>query len=262
MTAVNDLTSPDNLAYLLNYDSVHGGSRERVDESNGKLAVGGVEIPLYSEKDPANLPWKDLGIDLVFECTGVFRTSEGLQKHLDAGARWAILSAPAKDDQVSMVVHGVNQAEAEARMISCANCITPVVEVMDRRIGIKKALMTTVHADTSSQAIVDGPRNTWRRGGAVALSFVPTSTGAAKATAKVLPNLEGRFDGIAVRGPVPVGSLADMVFLTKRDTSVEEINDAFRSEAQDSRYAGILGSPKSRSFRRTSSMIRGHPSWT
>jgi len=200
---------------------------------------------MFHEKDPAKLPWGELGIDAVFECTGVFRNQEGLQRHLDAGAGLVLLSAPAKGDEVEMVVHGVNQADPAARMISSAscttNCIAPVVEVLDRHIGVSKAVMTTIHAYTTSQSIVDGPRNKWTRGRAAAVSFVPTSTGAAVATTRILSGLEGRFDGIAVRGPVPVGSLADLVFVTAKPTSAEEVNEVFRRAARSDRYQGIMG---------------------
>jgi glyceraldehyde 3-phosphate dehydrogenase len=245
LTAVNDLAPADNLAYLLKHDSVHATGAWRVAAGQDVLEVDESRIRLYCEKDPARLPWRELGIDLVLECTGAFRRAEELQKHLDAGAGRVILSAPAKGEGVEMVVHAVNRPAAEARLISCAscttNCITPVMEVMDRHLGVQKALMTTIHAYTSSQALVDSPRRKWRRGRAAAVSFVPTTTGAAKATTRVLPRLEGRFDGIAVRGPVPVGSLADMVFLTARRTTAAALNDLFRQEAASPAYAGILG---------------------
>jgi glyceraldehyde 3-phosphate dehydrogenase len=245
LVAVNDLLPGDNLAYLLNYDSVHGGYREEVTAETGKLLTSGRTISLFNEKDPARLPWKKMNIDLVFECTGVFRNRDGLQKHIDAGAGRVILSAPAKSDDIEMVVYGVNQTDSQARMISCAscttNCVTPVFEVMDRHIGVEKAIMTTIHAYTASQTIVDGPRKKWRRGRAAALNFVPTSTGAAIATTKILTAFEGKFDGVAVRGPVAVGSLADIVFLTKKSTTVEEVNDLFIAESNTDRYDCILG---------------------
>lgn len=174
---------------------------------------------------------------------------EDLKKHLQAGAKYAILSAPTKSEDVPTVVHGTNIPEEESvHMISCAscttNCITPVVEIMGRRIGIKKAIMTTVHAYTSSQSIVDGPAKKTRRGRAGAANFVPTSTGAAIATTKVLPQYEGRFNGVAIRGPVAVGSIADIVFLTERETTVEEINSIFTEESESDRYQGILGVTK------------------
>ena len=245
LAAVNDLLPGDNLAYLLNYDSVHGGYREKVSVDKDKLLAADRSISLFNEKDPTKLPWEEMKIDLVFECTGVFRDKEGLQKHLDAGARRVILSAPSKSDDVEMVVHGVNQADPKARMISCAscttNCITPVFEVMERHLGVEKAIMTTIHAYTASQTIVDGPRKKWRRGRAAALNFVPTSTGAAVATTRIMPAFEGKFDGVAVRGPVAVGSLADIVFLTKKPTTEDEVNDLFVAESNTDRYECILG---------------------
>jgi glyceraldehyde 3-phosphate dehydrogenase len=245
LVAVNDLLPGDNLAYLLNYDSVHGGYRDKVVHEGDRLVSADRAILLFNEKDPAGLPWRNLDIDLVFECTGVFRDRTGLQKHLDAGAKRVILSAPAKSDDIPMVVYGVNQAGPQARMISCAscttNCITPVFEVMDRHLGVEKAIMTTIHAYTASQTIVDGPRNKWRRGRAGALNFVPTSTGAAIAATKILPAFKGKFGGVAVRGPVAVGSLADIVFITKQSTTVEEVNDLFTAESNTERYGCILG---------------------
>jgi glyceraldehyde 3-phosphate dehydrogenase len=235
----------ENLAYLLNYDSVHGGYREKVTADEDRLLVADRSISRLNEKDPSRLPWKEMGIDLVFECTGVFRDREGLQKHLDAGAKRVILSAPSKSADVEMVVYGVNQAAPQARMISCAscttNCITPVFEVMDRHLGVEKAVMTTIHAYTASQTIVDGPRKKWRRGRAAALNFVPTTTGAAIATTKILPAFQGKFDGVAVRGPVAVGSLADIVFVTQATTTVEAVNDLFIAESNTDRYECILG---------------------
>jgi glyceraldehyde 3-phosphate dehydrogenase len=246
IVAINDLVPTDNLAYLLKYDTVYGRYEKPVKVDRDDLVASDKRCKVLHEKDPAQLPWGDLGVDIVFECTGVFRQREDLEKHLEAGAKYAILSAPAKSDDVVTVVYGVNAGDAEsARVVSCAscttNCITPVVEVMGRRVGIKKAMMTTVHAYTSSQSIVDGPAKKIRRGRAGAANFVPTTTGAAVATTKVLPQYQGKFDGAAVRGPVPVGSLADMVFLTERDTTVEEVNDIFREEAESERYKGILG---------------------
>ncbi len=245
LTAVNDLIDLENLAYLLVYDTVYGRYSRKVEAGDNALIVDGKSYRFSSEKDPSNLPWKDLGVDLVFECTGVFRKSSDLEKHIKAGAKWVLLSAPEKDGDIPTVVHGVNQAESSARKISCAscttNCIAPVAEVMDRRIGVKKAAMTTIHAYTSSQSIVDGPRNKWRRGRAAAANLVPTSTGAAIAAAQVLPQFKDKFDGVAVRAPVPVGSLADLVFCTGRKVSVEEVNRIFREEAENPRYKNIMG---------------------
>ena len=245
LAAVNDLLSADQLAYLLKYDTVYGRFGTPVQAENNVLHIDGRPCPVFNEKDPAALPWGELGVDVVLECTGVFRSTEELRKHVAAGARHVILSAPAKDDGTPMVVHGVNRPGPAPEILSAAscttNCITPVVEIMDRRIGVRKAVMTTIHAYTSSQTIVDGPRRKWRRGRAAAANFVPTSTGAARATTRVLTGLEGRFDGIAVRGPVPVGSLADIVFVARASTSVDAVNAAFREEAASDRYEGILG---------------------
>jgi glyceraldehyde 3-phosphate dehydrogenase len=245
LVAANDLVPLDNLAYLLKYDTVYGRYEKRVEIGNQALVIDGKEYKVFNEKDPARLPWGDLNIDVVFECTGIFTNQEGLEKHIQAGAKHVILSAPPKDEGIATVVHRVNSPDGSPQMLSCAscttNCITPVVEVMGRRIGIKKAIMTTIHAYTSSQAIVDGPAKKWRRGRAGAANLVPTSTGAAKATTKALPQYEGKFDGVAVRGPVPVGSISDIIFLTERETTVEEVNAIFKEECETERYAGIMG---------------------
>jgi len=245
LVAVNDIAPPDNLAYLLRYDSVYGRFDEKVAHEENILKVGDESYRVLSEKDPADLPWGELDVDLVLECTGVFTKKADLQKHLDAGARHVILSAPAKgDEEVPFVVHGVNKA-GDDPIISTAscttNCIAPVVEIVGRRIGLRKAIMTTVHAYTASQEIVDGPASKWRRGRAAALNLVPTSTGAAKATTKVLPEYAGRFDGVAIRGPVAVGSIADITMVSEHETSVEEVNRIFEEEAESARYRGILG---------------------
>jgi len=245
LVAMNDLLPADNLAYLLRYDSVYGRYEKKVTPEKDGLTIDGRSIPLFHEKDPASLPWAKFGVDVVLECTGVFTKGQDLKKHLQAGAKHAILSAPAKDEETLTVVHGVNDPSEPVEILSCAscttNCIAPVMEILTRRVGVKKALMTTIHAYTSSQNIVDGPSKKWRRGRAGAVNFVPTSTGAAKATTKALPELKGRFDGVAVRGPVPVGSIADIVLLSTRKTTVEEINNIFREEAESERYQGILG---------------------
>lgn len=245
LVAANDVISPENIVYLLKYDSVYGRSARPVSFAGSTLVIGDAKIALYNEKDPSMLPWKALGIDIVFECTGVFTKKEDLSRHLQAGAKYVILSAPAKGDDVVTVVHGVNVPDGSVHMIACAscttNCITPVIEIMGRRIGVKKAIMTTVHAYTASQSIVDGPSKRLERGRAGAANFVPTSTGAAIATTKALPQYQGLFDGIAIRGPVPVGSIADIVILTTRPTSVEEVNRIFSEEAESDRYRGVVG---------------------
>ncbi|NDJ77317.1 MAG: type I glyceraldehyde-3-phosphate dehydrogenase [Chloroflexi bacterium] len=245
VVAVNDIVPLDNIAYLLKYDTAYGRFEKRVDTGDIELIIEGQSLSFLSEKDPAQLPWDELGVDIVLECTGIFTRREDLEKHRQAGAHYVILSAPAKGDDVPTIVFGVNQPLEDEHIISTAscttNCITPVVEIMGRRIGIQDAVMTTIHAYTSSQAIVDSPSKKIRRGRAGAANFVPTSTGAAIATTKVLPEYEGHFDGVAVRGPVPVGSISDMVFVTERNTTIDEVNGIFREEAQTARYQGILG---------------------
>lgn len=245
LVAVNDIVPLENIEYLLKYDSVYGRYEKHIDVQEGNLTIDEKPIRFLSEKEPARLPWKDLSIDLVFECSGIFTDKEGMQKHLDAGARKVILSAPAKSAGIPTVVFGVNEADASDRLISTASCTTnsiaPVMEIIDRRIGIKKAMMTTIHAYTSSQELVDGPSKKMRRGRAGAINFVPTSTGAAKATSKALPQFEGIFDGVAIRGPVPAGSISDITIVTARSTSIEEINGIFKEEANTDRYTHVLG---------------------
>ncbi len=246
LVAVNDLAELRNLAYLLRYDTVYGRYGKTVSVGDGRLIVDDREIEALQEKSPADLPWDRLDVEVVFECTGAFRHREDLQGHLDAGARHVILSAPAKDADVLSMIHGVTPVPDPVPEIfstaSCTtNCIAPVAEIMERRIGVRKALMTTVHAYTSSQGIVDSPSDRWERGRAGAANLVPTSTGAAKATAKVLPHYEEIFDGMAIRAPLAVGSIADMCFVTRRRTSADEINDIFREEAGEERYQGVLG---------------------
>jgi glyceraldehyde 3-phosphate dehydrogenase len=245
LVAVNDVADPDNLAYLLTYDSVYGRYHRTVTVGDGALIIDGRHIAAFRERDPAALPWGQLGVDLVLECTGVFTTAEDLAKHAQAGAKFVILSAPTKSDSVPTVVHGVNRPDGPPRIISCAscttNCITPVIEIVHRRIGVERAVMTTVHAYTAGQQLVDRPSKNFRRGRAGAANLVPTSTGAARATTRAVPELAGRFDGVAVRAPIPVGSIADIVFVAARPTTVEEVNDAFRQEAVSERYRDILG---------------------
>jgi glyceraldehyde 3-phosphate dehydrogenase len=245
LVAINDIAPRDNLAYLLKYDTAYGRYDKDVELDGDTLVIEGQPIAFEQERDPADLPWEEMGVDIVFECTGFFRTKEGMQKHLDAGAKYVILSAPAKSEGVETVVHGVNLPDDDAKMISTASCttnsITPVVEIIDRRFGIQKALMTTIHAYTSTQAIVDAPSSKIRRGRAAAANFVPTTTGAAVATTQVLPQLKGKFDGVAVRAPIPVGSISDMVFLLEKDTTVEEINAVLSEEAETEKYMGIFG---------------------
>jgi glyceraldehyde 3-phosphate dehydrogenase len=245
LVAVNDLVDAENLAYLLRFDTVYGRFAKPVAVDGGDLVVGGRKLRTLRNRDPLDLPWKELGVGLVFECTGMFTRREDLEKHIRAGARIVLLSAPSKGEEVETVVHGVNGPHDTSAIISCAscttNCITPIVEIIGRRIGVEKAVMTTVHAYTASQSIVDGPDKRFRRGRAAAANLVPATTGAALATTRALPGYAGRFDGVAIRAPVPIGSIADIAFVTSRTTTVEEVNQIFTEEAETPRYAGVLG---------------------
>jgi glyceraldehyde 3-phosphate dehydrogenase len=245
VAAVNDLVPIDALAYLLKYDTIYGRYGWNIATENGSLVVDGTAIRVLNEKDPELLPWEELKIDIVLECTGRFIRRADLEKHLIAGARAVILSAPSKSAEIVTVVHAVNQSDGDTPVISCAscttNCVAPVAEIMVRRFGVKKAVMTTIHAYTATQNIVDGPAAKIRRGRAGAANLVPTSTGAAVAAAKTIPPLAGKFDGVAVRAPVALGSLSDIVFVTERPTTVEEVNAVFTEESHTDRYKGILG---------------------
>jgi glyceraldehyde 3-phosphate dehydrogenase len=245
LVAANDVATAENLSYLLRYDTVYGRYEKPVKTTDGRLIIGGRSLRLVNEKDPAKLPWKELAVDLVFECTGRFTRREDLEKHIQAGAKKVILSAPSKSEEIVTAVHGVNQPGGNPTIISCAscttNCIVPVAEIMARRIGVKKATMTTVHAYTADQSLVDGPHKSIRRGRAGAANLVPTSTGAALAAVKVLPQYQNKFDGVAVRVPLPVGSLADLVFVTERRTTIEEVNRIFTEEADSPKYKDVLG---------------------
>jgi glyceraldehyde 3-phosphate dehydrogenase (phosphorylating) len=245
VVAVNDLAPVEELAYLLGHDSVYGRYGRDVRAESGRLVVHGRSCVALSEKSLDKLPWRDLGVVVVLECTGVFTRQADLERHVDAGAKFVILSAPVEGGDVPAIVHGVNRADRGASIVSCTscttNCITPVIEILGRRLGILKATMTTTHAYTASQALVDRPDRDRRRGRAAATNLVPSTTGAAKATIRVLPEYQGKFDGVAIRAPVPVGSIADVVCLVARPTSVDEVNGLFREEASSSRYRGIVG---------------------
>lgn len=252
VVAINDLAGGDNLAYLLKYDSVYGKFDKEVewDEKNGMISVDGRKISFFQEKDPANLPWRDLGIDIVMESTGVFESFEKAKVHIKAGAKRVILTAPAKDPdgaEGKTILIGVNEGEMESvALTSNASCTTnaasPVIEIMSGDPGIEKAVLNTVHGYTATQGIVDGPTKgkDFRRGRAAAQNIVPSSTGAAIAVTRVIKELEGKFDGIAMRVPVASGSVADITFLAKRNTSVKEINEIFRKAAKSPRWKGIL----------------------
>jgi glyceraldehyde 3-phosphate dehydrogenase len=245
LVAVNDLVDAEALSYLLRFDTVYGRYAKPVAVDGNDLVVAGRNVRTTRLRDPLELPWRELRVDLVFECTGALATRKDLEKHIRAGARSVLLSAPSKDADIETVIHAVNAPGAASAIISCAscttNCITPIGEIVGRRIGFDKAVMTTLHAYTSSQALVDGPNKHRRRGRAGAANLVPTTTGAALATTRALPQYAGRFDGIAVRAPVPVGSIADVTFHTTRNTSIEEVNQIFAEEAETPRYAGVLG---------------------
>ena len=245
LVAINDLMHVDNLAYLLRYDTVYGRFSKPVAVVEGDLVIEGHKLRTLRSADPLDLPWKELGVELVFECTGALTRRDDLEKHVRSGAQFVLLSAPSKGGEVETVVHGANVAKDGSGIISCAscttNCITPVIEVIGRRIGFEKAVMTTVHAYTASQSLADGPSKSVRRGRAAAANLVPATTGAALATTRALPEHAGRFDGIAIRAPIAVGSIADITFVTSRPTTVDEVNRILTEEAGTKRYAGVLG---------------------
>jgi len=245
IVAVNDLTDADMLAHLLKYDSVHGTLDEEVSVEGSTLKVGDREIEVLSESDPANLAWGDHGVEVVIESTGRFTDRENAQKHIDAGAKKVIISAPAADDDL-MVVLGVNEDDynpEEHHIVSNAscttNCLAPFAKVLDDKFGIKRGLMTTVHAYTTDQQILDLPHKDYRRARAAAVNMIPTSTGAAKAVGRVLPSLDGKLNGMAVRVPTPDGSLVDLVAELETDVTKEEVNAAFK-EAAEGDLAGVL----------------------
>jgi glyceraldehyde 3-phosphate dehydrogenase len=247
LVAVNEIGSLENMVYLLKHDTAYGRYERHVEAVDGKLVIDGKPLAYLSERDPERLPWANLEVDLVLECTGRFTDREDAEKHLRAGARWVVLSGPTKSPDVPTIIHGVNRPDGQTQIISCASCttnnITPLVEILDRHFGVEKAVLTTVHAYTATQALVDSPGGAkdLRRGRAAAQNFVPSSTGAATATAKALPAMKGRFDGVSVRGPVVVGSISDVVFVVTRDTTADEVNDVLRQEASSDQYQGILG---------------------
>lgn len=245
LVAVNDLADVEALAYLFRFDTAYGRYRRPVLVAGDDLIVDGRTVPMLRKSNPRDLPWKDLGVDVVLECTGPFKRRQELESHIWAGARIVLLSAPSETGDVETVAHGANVVDGDPVIVSCAscttNCITPIVEIVGRRIGITKAVMTTVHAYTSSQSIVDGPSKRPRRGRAGAANLVPTATGAAFATTRALPKYAGKFDGVAIRVPIPIGSIADMTFVTSRRTAIDEANWILTEESETRRYAGIVG---------------------
>jgi len=246
VVAVNDLGSLENLAYLLKHDTVYGTAPFSVDTKDGNLMVDGKEVKFLSEKDPLNLPWKDLQIDVVVESTGFFTDFEKAQAHITAGAKRVVISAPAKGEGGTTVLMGVNEEKfATCAVSSNASCTTnaasPLIAILDEAVGIEKAVLSTTHAYTASQAIVDGPsKKDMREGRAAAQNIVPTSTGAAIAVTQAYETLTGKFDGISLRVPVPAGSIADVTFIAKRPTTKEEVNDLLRAAAKQPRWEGIF----------------------
>ena len=248
--AVNDITDNATLAHLLRYDSILGPYPGTVEATDDGLVVDGTPVQVLEERDPARLPWQDLGVDVVLESTGFFTARDDAAKHLEAGARKVIISAPAKGDEGAdvNVVLGVNFDEAydpAAHHVltnaSCTtNCLAPVAKVLHEAVGIRHGLMTTVHAYTSDQNLLDGPHSDLRRARAGAVNLVPTSTGAAKALSLVVPELAGRLNGYAVRVPIPTGSLVDLTVETERETTADEVNAAFAARADRGPLAGIL----------------------
>ncbi|MDD3263936.1 MAG: type I glyceraldehyde-3-phosphate dehydrogenase [Candidatus Nanoarchaeia archaeon] len=245
IVAINDLTSPEMLAHLLKYDSTHGKFEKQVKAGKSSLIVGRTEIPIFSEKDPENLPWKKLKVDVVLECTGFFRTKESLEKHLKAGAKKVILSAPAKGDDIKTIVLGVNEQDIDKKdkIISNASCTTnslaPFVKLIHEKYGFLKGLMTTVHAYTNDQNILDLPHSDFRRARAAAVNSVPTTTGAAIAVTEVIPDLKGKLDGIAIRVPVPDGSITDLSFQLDKEVDVITLNNLVK-KACSKELKGIL----------------------
>ena len=247
IVAVNDITDAPTLAHLLQYDSVFGRYPGTVTATDGGISVDGTEVKVLAERDPSNLPWGDLGVDVVIESTGLFTNRDKAALHLDAGARKVIISAPAKGPDLTVCI-GVNDADYDPdkhHVISNAscttNCLAPLAKVLVDNWGLEHGFMTTCHAYTNDQRILDLPHSDLRRARAAALSIIPTSTGAARAIGEVLPDLKGKLDGIALRVPTPDGSVVDLVAQVEKETSVEEVNAAFKAAAADGPLKGILG---------------------
>jgi glyceraldehyde 3-phosphate dehydrogenase len=247
IAAINDLTDTKTLAYLLKHDSTYGNYHREVSFNENSIIVDGKEIRVFAEKDPANLPWNQLEIDVVLEATGLFTDPAKARAHINAGAKKVVISAPAKGEGAKFIVLGVNEHELtrEDEIISNAscttNCIAPVMAVLEREFGIEKSMMTTVHSYTASQRLLDAPSKDLREARSAAENIVPTTTGAAIATAKVIPALDGKFDGLSVRVPTPTVSLSDITAVLRRNVSKEEINEVFRCAAAEPFYQGILG---------------------
>ncbi len=243
--AVNDITDAHTLAHLLRYDSVHGKYPGSIEPKDGAIVVDGAEIKVLSERDPANLPWGDLGVDVVLESTGLFTEREKTSGHLKAGAKKVLISAPAKGEDVTIVL-GVNDSalKPEYTIVSNAscttNCLAPMVKVLNDNFGVRKGLMTTIHSYTNDQAVVDQPHKDLRRARASAVSMIPTTTGAAVAVGKVIPELNGKLNGMSVRVPTPNGSLTDLVAELKKNATTDEVNEAFKAASQAGSLMGYL----------------------
>ncbi|MBR3176365.1 type I glyceraldehyde-3-phosphate dehydrogenase [Candidatus Saccharibacteria bacterium] len=246
IVAINDLTDAKTLAHLLKYDSNYGTYGLSVDYDDENIIVDGKKIRVLAEKEPANLPWGDMGVDVVIESTGFFTDPAMAHDHIKAGAKKVVISAPAKGEGAKTIVLGVNEDDitADDEIISNAscttNCIAPVMKVLEDNLGIEKAMMTTVHSYTASQKLQDAPAKDLREARNAAENIVPTTTGASKAAALTIPSLKGKFNGLSVRVPTPVVSLSDITAISKRPTSIEEINDIFRRAAKEDYYQGIL----------------------
>ncbi len=246
VVAINDLGDLNNLAYLLKYDTSQGRFKGKVSVSGNYLIVNNKKIAFYQGTDPAALPWKKHKVDVVLECTGVFTKMEDASKHLKAGAKAVLISAPSKSEGVVTVVRSVNEEKAKGQKVvanaSCTtNCTAPVMAVLDEVFGVEKALLTTVHATTASQRTVDmANAKDWREGRSIVGNIVPTSTGAAKATALTLPQLKDKFDGISIRVPVVCGSLIDVVAVLRKNTTAEEVNKALIKASKTARFKGVL----------------------
>ena len=245
VVAINDLTDTKTLAHLLKYDSCYGEFGTEIKFTKDSLIIGGKKYPVFAEKDPLNLPWGKLSVDIVIESTGIFRAKDTAGLHLKAGAKKVIISAPAKDG-IKTVVMGVNEDRIKKtdKLISNAscttNCLAPVTECIRQAFGIKKAIMTTVHSYTADQNLVDGPHKDLRRARAAAVNMVPTTTGAAIAVTETIPSLRDKFDGMAIRVPTPVASLCDIVFITKKKVDAKRVNDCFKKAARSARLKNIL----------------------
>ena len=247
VVAINDITDAKTLAHLLKYDSSYGTYDKKVTASDNLIIINTREIPVFAEKDPANLPWKKLGVDVVIESTGFFTDPAAARAHIDAGAKHVVISAPAKGEGAKTVVLGVNEEVVEDGDIiisnaSCTtNCIAPLMKVLEDEFGIEKAMMTTVHSYTGSQKLLDAPAKDLREARSAAENIVPTSTGASKAAALTIPSLKGKFNGLSVRVPTPVVSLSDITAIVRHDTTKEELVRFFKKIAKEPYYEGIIG---------------------